>query len=273
MFNRILYKYTSEAGYLEYISRRLLTSLQELPLIPFALRFLWSASHNVKEGDTCPFAISLIWSRYFLSYHTNAMRSMRNVLSWYLPLSLFPSLLRPLAVPRSPNTPPRAAFHLLWATLCIKAGIWVMYKSIWSVLLHMPHPAVQAGLECPGPSRMPPCAHMYGTLISTWYTMYWLHLAASSSMWPLSCSSTDDQHYQCAIQTSSGCIQCQSLHISTSSPEWGTACCCCWRGSQWVVCPWRLSSGSSRNHKGICPISHGSLSMNHSHCVFQCSLK
>lgn len=110
MFNRILYKYTSEAGYLEYISRRLLTSLQELPLIPFALCFLWSASHSVKEGDTCPFAISLIWSRYFLSYHTNAFRSVRNLLSWYLPLSLFPSFLRPLAVPRSPSTPPRAAF-------------------------------------------------------------------------------------------------------------------------------------------------------------------
>lgn len=64
-----------------------------------------------------------------------------------------------------------------------------------------------------------PCVH---TLISTWYTMYWLHLALSSSMWPFSCGSTDDQHYQCAIQASSGCIQCQS-HISTEFPEWGTA--------------------------------------------------
>lgn len=31
-----------------------------------------------------------------------------NLLSWYLPLSLLPSLLRPLAVPRSPSTPPFA---------------------------------------------------------------------------------------------------------------------------------------------------------------------
>lgn len=115
----------------EYISRHLLTSSQELPVIPFALCFLWSASHNVKERVTCPFAISLIWSRYFLSYHINAMRSVRNLLSRYLPLSLFPSFFRPLAVPRSPSTPPRAAFHLLWAALCIKAGIWVMYKSIF----------------------------------------------------------------------------------------------------------------------------------------------
>lgn len=106
MFNRILYKYASEAGYPEYISRRLLTSL---PLVPFALRFLWSASHNVKEGDACPFAISLIWSRYFL-YRANAVRSVRNLLSWYLPLSLFPSFLRPLAVPRSPSTPPLHCF-------------------------------------------------------------------------------------------------------------------------------------------------------------------
>ncbi len=168
MFNRILYKYTSEAGYLEYISRRLLTSSQELRLIPFALCFLWSASHNVKEGDTCPFAISPIWSRYFLSYHTNAMRSVRNLFSWYLPLSLFPSFLRPLAVPRSPSTPPRAAFHLLWATLCINAGIWVMYKSIWSVLLHTPHSAVQAGLECPGPPREAPMGGTWCLKPSAW---------------------------------------------------------------------------------------------------------
>lgn len=35
----------------------------------------------------------------------------------------------------------------------------------------------------------------------------------------------------------------------------------------------KTSSGSSRNHEGICLISHGSLLMNHSHHVFQCSLK
>lgn len=76
MFSRILFKYASEAGYPEHISRCLLTSLHELRLIPFALCFLWSASHNVKGGDTCPFAISRIWSRYFL-YRANATRSVK----------------------------------------------------------------------------------------------------------------------------------------------------------------------------------------------------
>lgn len=73
MFNRILNKYTSEAGYPEYISRRLLTSLQELPLTPSLLCFLWSASHNVKEGDMCPFAISPHLKPFlpFLSYKCN----------------------------------------------------------------------------------------------------------------------------------------------------------------------------------------------------------
>lgn len=56
-------------------------------------------------------------------------------------------------------------------------------------------------------------------------------------MWHFSCSSADDQHYSCPIQTSLGCIQCQSLNLSTSSPGTGTAGCFCWRVSQWVMWP------------------------------------
>lgn len=155
MFSRILFKYASEAGYPEHISRCRLTSLHELRLISFALCFLWSASHNVKGGDTCPFAISRIWSRYFL-YRANATRSVKI----YSP-DICPSPFSRLSFAHSLSLAPPAlplctAFRLLWAARCIRAGIWVMYKSIWAVHLHTPHPAFEAGLECPGPPHEAP---------------------------------------------------------------------------------------------------------------------
>lgn len=41
--------------------------------------------------------------------------------------------------------------------------------------------------------------------------------------------SADDWHHYCTIQTSLGCVQCQSLHIYFSPPR-ETACCSGWGG-------------------------------------------
>lgn len=140
MFNKILNKYTSEPGYPEYISRRLLTSLQELPLTPSLLCFLWSASHNVKEGDMCPFATSPHLKPLFpfLSYECNEICG-KLTSPGICPLSLFPFSPSPTRCPSLPQHSPFALFHLLWAILSLKSGIWVIYEYIWSRLyLHAP---------------------------------------------------------------------------------------------------------------------------------------
>lgn len=117
MFSRILYKYASEAGYPEYISRCLLTSLRELPPIPFALRFLWSASHNVKESDTRPFAISPHLKPLFpLSRKCNEICEKSALLvSAPLPFPVSPS---PTRCPSLPQRSPFALRSVCFEPLC-----------------------------------------------------------------------------------------------------------------------------------------------------------
>ena len=101
MFKRISYKYASEAGYPEYISRRLLTSFARNCLsFPFALRFLWSASHNVKEGDTCPFAISPHLKPLFPFLITQMRRDLWEICSPGICPSLLPSPTRRPSLPQ-----------------------------------------------------------------------------------------------------------------------------------------------------------------------------
>lgn len=97
------------------------------------------------------------------------------------------------------------------------------------------------------------CAYIndISLLIGTWYSTFWLPLDVSRSMWHFSWGSAADQHYQCAFQTSSGYIQCQSLHISTAFPEWGTAGFWCWGGITMSHLSLKGLSGSSR--KGHLP--------------------
>lgn len=117
MFSRILHKYASEAGYPENISRCLLTSLQELPLIPFAPCFLWSTSHNVKESDTCPFAISPHLKPLFpLSHKCNEICEKSALLvSAFLPFPVFPS---PTCCPSLPQHSPFPLHSVCFEPLC-----------------------------------------------------------------------------------------------------------------------------------------------------------
>lgn len=66
----------------------------------------------------------------------NATRSVRHLLSCHTPLSSSPRL--PFAHWLSLVPPALHSFHLLWATLCIKSGISVMYECIQSTLWNPP---------------------------------------------------------------------------------------------------------------------------------------
>jgi len=151
MFNKILYKYSSEAGYAEYTRRRLPHILAvEIPLIPLAPRSLWSASHNVKGGDTCPFAIPFIFP---FSYRTNGTRSERNLFS-PSPFFYFAHSLSHRS-PSQPHPHPAMRSVRFEPLFTLRLEIWVLNKSILS-LCTRPHPAVQADLACPGPPREAP---------------------------------------------------------------------------------------------------------------------
>lgn len=96
-----------------------------------------------------------------LSYRTNATRSVRNLLSWYLPLSLFVLLPSPT---RRPSLPQH--FPLALRSICFEPLRALRLESelctnlfgplSFSIFLHTPHPAVQAGVQCPGPPREAP---------------------------------------------------------------------------------------------------------------------
>lgn len=80
-----------------------------------------------------PLQFPLIWSRYFpfLSHKCDEICEKSALLvSAPLPFRALAFAHSPSLAP--PALPPRAAFHLLWATPCVKAGIRVMYESIWS---------------------------------------------------------------------------------------------------------------------------------------------